>query len=70
MEVFDFAGRRLWSHSETGTTSTGLYSIPWNLTTGGGSRLGSGIYLCRCTMQCDRSKRVSRTQKIIVLNNK
>ena len=70
VEVFDFAGRRLWSHSETGTTSTGLYSIPWNLTTGGGSRLGSGIYLCRCTMQCDRSKRVSRTQKIIVLNNK
>ncbi|MCR4922245.1 MAG: type IX secretion system sortase PorU [Bacteroidaceae bacterium] len=69
VEVFDFAGRLLWTHSETGATSTGTYSIPWNLTTATG-RLGSGIYLCRCSVQCDRSKRVSKTQKIIVINNK
>ena len=70
VEVFDFAGRCLWKHTETGSSASGLYGIPWNLSTQGGSRLGSGIYLCRCLMQCGSSKQVSKTQKIIILNNK
>ena len=70
IDVFDFAGRRLWSHTERGSSAGSTYRIPWNLTAQAGGRLGSGIYLCRCQMQCDGSKRVSKTQKIVVLNNK
>ncbi len=70
LDVFDFAGRRLYTHTETGSSSSGVYRIPWDLTTQSGGKLGSGVYLCRCQMQCDGSKRVSKTQKIIVINNK
>ncbi len=70
VDVYDFMGQRLWSTTQTGSSSTGVYSIPWNLTTGAGGRLGSGVYFYRCQMQCGNSKKDSKTQKIIVLNNK
>lgn len=69
-EVFDFAGRKLWSHSATTSTPNGFYTLPWNLSTSAGGRLGSGVYLYRCTLQCGDSKEVSETQKLIILNNK
>lgn len=69
VEVFDFAGRRMWAHTEQGS-SAGVYSIPWDLTMGAGGKLRSGVYLYRATLQCGESKEVSKTQKIIVLNNK
>lgn len=70
IDVFDFAGRCLWSHTETGSSDSGIYSIPWNLSSGSGGKLGSGVYLYRCTLQCGESKQVTKSQKIIVLNNK
>lgn len=70
LEVFDFAGRRMWSHSQVTNTPTGLLTVPWNLTMSGGGRLGAGIYLYRATMRCGDSKRVSQTQKIIIRGNK
>ena len=70
LTVYDFAGRQLWRHESTGSSASGLYSIPWNLCTSAGGRLGSGIYFYRCTLQSDESKAVSKTQKIVVLNNK
>lgn len=70
LTVYDFAGRQLWRHVSTGSSASGLYSIPWNLCTASGGRLGSGVYFYRCTLRSDDSKEVSKTQKIIVLNNK
>ena len=70
LDVFDFSGRCVWTKTEVGSSPTGQYRIPWNLSTGAGGRLGSGIYLYRCTIQCGSSKKVSKTQKIVVLNNK
>lgn len=69
LELFDFTGKCMWKHQETGSTMSGIYSIPWNLSNGGG-RLGPGVYLYRCQMQCGESKKVSKTQKIVILNNK
>ena len=69
VEVFDFAGRLMWSHTEQGS-SVGTYSIPWDLSMGAGGKLRSGVYLYRATLQTGESKEVSKTQKIIVLNNK
>jgi hypothetical protein len=69
IEVFDFGGRRMWSHSFTASSESGVYSLPWNLTMSGGGRLGAGIYLYRATMRCGNSKKVSKTQKIIIHGN-
>lgn len=66
VEVFDFSGRLIWSHSESGATSTGLYSIPWNLTTGQGLAVDSGIYLYRARVTCDGSEEATATQKLII----
>ena len=69
IEVFDFAGRRMWSQSLTANSETGVYAVPWNLTMSGGGRLGAGVYLYRATMRCGSSKKVSKTQKIVVHGN-
>ncbi|MBO7068637.1 MAG: type IX secretion system sortase PorU [Bacteroidaceae bacterium] len=70
LEVFDFSGRRVWYHQEQGSSPGGLYTIPWNLCTNAGAKLFTGVYLYRCQMTCGESKKVSKTQKIIILNNK
>lgn len=69
VEVFDFAGRRLWSQSQTANTSTGTFVVPWNLTMNGGGRLGAGVYLYRATLRNGASKKVSKAQKIVIHGN-
>ncbi len=70
LEIFDFSGQRMYSHHESTVSATGLTTIPWNLCTNGGGRLGAGIYLYRVTLSCNGSKEVSKTQKIIIAGNK
>ena len=69
-EVFDFSGRRIWMHEENTGNSSGIYTITWNLTNGAGAKVGSGIYLYRCRVRCGQSNWTSKTQKIVVRNNK
>ena len=69
-EVFDFAGRRMWSQHVIANTPTGTYSLPWNLTMNGGGRLGAGIYLYRATLRQGNSKKTTKSQKIIIHGNK
>lgn len=69
LEVFDFAGRRMWSTSQTANSSSGIYVVPWNLTMSGGGRLGAGIYLYRATLSQGGSKKVSKSQKIVIHGN-
>lgn len=70
VEVFDFSGRRIWMQEETSSNSNGIHTITWNLTSGGGAKVGTGIYLYRCSIRCGQSKWTSQTQKIMVRNNK
>ena len=65
MEVFDLSGRQLWKHSETGVSTGNTYTLSWDLRTDGGSRLQTGVYLCR--FQIDDGS--SKTVKLIVLSN-
>ncbi len=66
VEVFDFAGRRLWMHEGEGS-SDGQFRIPWNLRVGGGyGRISPGIYLYRVSLQAGDSQVVSKSQKLIV----
>lgn len=70
IEVFDFSGRLLWTHTENGVSTTGLYTVPWNLTTGGGMPLSTGVYLYRATVSCDGSKEATQAQKLVISRNK
>ena len=70
IEVFDFAGRKLWTHTEHGTSADGIYRVDWDLTAGGGMPLSTGVYLYRAHVSTSDSKAASRTNKIIVLRNK
>lgn len=70
VEVIDLAGRVIWEYTESGTASDGICRIPWNLTTSGGGRLQTGVYLYRATVSTPDSKASSRTNKILVRCNK
>lgn len=67
IEVFDFTGRRIWSHHDTNSSSTGQFAVYWNLSVGGGyGKVGRGVYLYRATIQTGESKRVTKSKKLIV----
>lgn len=70
LQVFDMSGRQLWEQSETGTPSSNTYSITWDLTTGNGAKLGTGIYLYRVRIRCDGSSYASKAKKLIIISNK
>ena len=70
IEVFDFTGRLLWTHTENGVSNTGIYAVPWNLTTGGGMPLHTGVYLYRATISCEGSEEATKAQKLIISRNK
>lgn len=70
LEVMDYAGRLLWKKDQTGLSTTGYYPIEWNLTTGGGMPLQTGVYFYRVTVWCDGSEESSETKKILIMRNK
>ena len=67
LEVFDTSGRLLWRKSETGIPTDHTYTIDWDLTTGSGSRLKTGVYLYRVLISNNGSSKASQTKKLIVL---
>ncbi len=67
IEVFDYAGRLLWHHAGQGSSSTGTFAIPWNLSVGDNrGRISPGVYLYRATVKCGESSRVTESRKLIV----
>lgn len=69
--VSDFAGRVLWKHTEHNASSGGVYSIPWNLTAGGGARLGTGVYLYQVEVTSSNGvKSKTQANKIVIIGNK
>lgn len=66
IELYDFAGRTLWQKSVSGSSATGVYTVPWDLTTGSGFPLGSGIYFYRARVSCDGKQSTTRSNKIII----
>ena len=67
IEVFDISGRPLWRHSESGVSTSGAYTVDWDLTADDGGRLQTGIYVYRVKMSSDGSSMVSKAQKLIVI---
>ena len=67
LEIFDTAGRQLWQHNETAVSTTGTYTIDWDLTIDDGRRLPTGVYLYRVRLASDGSSLVSKAKKLVVL---
>ncbi len=66
VSVYDYAGRILWRHDETGTSSDNNYYIDWNLRTSSGQKLVKGIYLYRISVVSGGSKSVSKANKLLI----
>ncbi|MEG1748642.1 MAG: type IX secretion system sortase PorU [Tannerellaceae bacterium] len=66
--VYDMQGRLCWQHEESGSSELfKAYTIGWNLTTNGGTRLRPGVYLYRATISTDHSKEATAAKKLIIL---
>ena len=50
LDVFDLGGRQLWRQTDTVMATNDTVTIDWNLNVAGGSRLHTGLYLCRLTL--------------------
>lgn len=67
IEVFDTGGRLLWTHEETAVPTSMAYTVNWDLIVSSGHKLRTGIYLYR--VRIGGSDKVSKTKKLIVINN-
>lgn len=68
LQVFDLAGRLMWSHEETGASDLfDDYVVTWNLCANGGTRLRAGVYLYRACMRSGKSGEVTDAKKLIIL---
>ncbi len=68
IQVFDLAGRLMWSEEETGTSSLFEdYVITWDLCATGGSRLAPGVYLYRACVRSGKSSDATAAKKLIIL---
>lgn len=70
IDVFDTSGRLLWTHSESGVSTSGAYTVDWDLCQEGGGRLQTGVYLYRVRVSSDGSSEASKAKKLVVINNK
>lgn len=70
LEIFDMSGRLLWRHSESGESTGENYAIDWDLTTDGGQRLQTGVYLYRVLLSSDGSTQASKAKKLVIIGNK
>lgn len=67
IEVFDMAGRRVWSAPvERVTTGTKRMNLSWNLNDYGGRRIPRGIYPYRATVVTETGERMRRSSKLAV----
>ena len=65
LDVFDTGGRQVWRQTENVTPTSDTFTIDWNLSVAGGSRLHTGLYLCRISV----NDRDTKTVKLLIKSN-
>lgn len=70
VEVFNYQGQVLWRETVTEVPESMLLRLEWDGTGQGGQPLPTGVYLARAHMVSGTSEAVTRTIKIVVINNK
>ena len=66
IEVFDFSGRILWTHSAEELPLTSTYSYTWDLRTSSGQPLETGMYLYRVIASSPMGQSSSKAQKLMI----
>ncbi len=67
LEIYNMAGRKVWSSSSTGRSDMFTSApIQWNLTDMAGRRVQRGIYIYRATLTIDGTELVSPAKRIAV----
>ena len=67
IDVFDMAGRLLYTSEQTMVPETGVVEQTWDLTSGSGQQLGTGVYLYRVRASSEGSGYVSKAKKLIII---
>lgn len=68
IQVYDFAGKKLWMHKESGSSDLfKSYIVSWDLTSNAGTRLVPGVYLYRAAIHTKGSKEATQAEKLIIL---
>jgi len=62
VEIFDISGRIIWKFSQSGADT-----IYWNLLSGNGQRIKTGIYFYRVSIRTTNSDFTSKTNKMLVV---
>ena len=70
IELFDFQGRILWSNTENAVCDGTIYTYAWDVTASGGQPIPTGVYLYRAKISSAGGSEQTKTQKIVILNNK
>lgn len=70
IELFDFQGRILWSNTENAVGDGNVYTYTWDVTAAGGQPIPTGVYLYRAKISSPGGSEQTKTQKIVILNNK
>ena len=65
LDVFDTGGRQVWRQTENVVPTSDTFTIDWNLSVAGGSRLHTGLYLCRISV----NDRDTKTVKLLIKSN-
>lgn len=65
--VYDYSGRVLWQHQESGTSSNNYYYVDWDLKTNNGQKLVPGIYLYKASISSGGSKETTQARKIVIV---
>ena len=69
LDIYDMSGRLLWKYVKMGVPTAGTFTIDWDLTIGGGSRLMTGVYIYRIQVEGNGGLNATYTNKLIVLSN-
>ena len=70
IELFDFQGRILWSNTENAVCDGTIYTYAWDVTASGGQSIPTGVYLYRAKISSAGGSEQTKTQKMVILNNK
>ena len=69
LDIFDMSGRQLWKYVRRGVPTDGTFTIDWDLTIDGGSRLMTGVYVYRIQVEGNSGLSATHTNKLIILSN-
>ena len=70
IEVFNMQGQIMWRYNDSLVSEGTTCLVSWDVTTGSGQPMPTGVYIYRATLSDGNSSERSKAQKMIILNNK